>query len=74
MPPPNESPNEVELVIKWRNNDFFELREKPKAEDPITVIRVEENGDFPRQRASIRSIALDCLTRRLDEALNEMVG
>lgn len=63
---------EREFTLKWENNNFFELTEKSGGQDPITVIRVEENGDFQSQKAHIRHIALDCLTKRLDTALNEM--
>ena len=44
MPEPEEK--EIEIKLKWKNSDYFEMTQKVEAQEWNTVVKVEENGQI----------------------------
>jgi len=58
--------DKMEITFTWENDVMFKMDTKFNAEDKITVIKVEENGDIANLWSGIQSICERTVTRHLD--------
>lgn len=56
----------MKITLTWENGVSFSMDTKLNAEDKITVIEVEENGDIANLWSGIQSICEKTVTRHLD--------
>lgn len=64
--------NEIEIKLKWENEDSFEMTLKEDNGETLSVIRVEENGTLASLWGNVAEICISSFTKHIKIIGDEM--
>lgn len=65
---------ELEIRIRWLNNEFFRMEKKPYGGDWITVVEIFENTHIAAIAERLKQLCLADITAHLDAIMSEMMS
>ncbi len=64
--------SEIEIKLKWVNDDYFEMTQKKDAVPAKIVVKLEENGSIAEMWGHITNICTEDFKRHIDQIGEEM--
>ncbi|GAI44182.1 unnamed protein product [marine sediment metagenome] len=65
---------ELEIKIKWLNNEFFVMEKKSQGGDWIKVVEIQENAHIAALAEHLKQLCLADITAHLDAIMSEMTA
>lgn len=67
-----ELEGEIEITLKWKNEEFFEMTAKPNDGDATIVLRMDENTYLPALWSDVTKICSGYFKKIMEQIGNEM--